>query len=270
MSAPAGYVFDASIQCLWDDLAEFPAWEVDRAFNTLLQFLCDDVGAQNVSWLLISHTRDEFQTKGTDLVVNASGYLHPPTDQRGCSAQQKAEANKLERVIARCVSFPKNWSAVRLADIHEAEWFGSAEFREHYLDCGLIDAIWCACPVWPHADVYLGIYRTGGLIPFSIRERDRCGYALRQLRWLYRRLMLSHCATANGSMMTHTERQVLNHLLAGDSEKIIAANLNQSPHTTHDHVKSIYRKFHIRNRAGLLSTWLSGSPVAHGSHHPRR
>ncbi len=53
-----------------------------------------------------------------------------------------------------------------------------------------------------------------------------------------------------------TEREVLGGLLGGLSEKQIAAARHQSPHTTHEYVTNIYRKFGISNRAALMSIWL--------------
>jgi DNA-binding CsgD family transcriptional regulator len=49
---------------------------------------------------------------------------------------------------------------------------------------------------------------------------------------------------------------VLLALLDGHTEKQIAQTLDQSPNTTHFHVKSIYAKFGVRNRATLSALWL--------------
>jgi DNA-binding NarL/FixJ family response regulator len=49
----------------------------------------------------------------------------------------------------------------------------------------------------------------------------------------------------------------LGGVLTGLSEKQIAANRHQSPHTTHENITNIYRKFGVRNRAALMALWLS-------------
>jgi DNA-binding CsgD family transcriptional regulator len=51
-------------------------------------------------------------------------------------------------------------------------------------------------------------------------------------------------------------RQTLDLLLAGDSEKQIARKLSLSPHTIHDYVKAIYRRFGVGTRAELLALWV--------------
>ena len=50
------------------------------------------------------------------------------------------------------------------------------------------------------------------------------------------------------------ERETLDLLLTGQSEKLIAASMGLSVHTTHDHVKSVYRKLGVRSRAELMAT----------------
>lgn len=51
-------------------------------------------------------------------------------------------------------------------------------------------------------------------------------------------------------------QQTLECLLAGASEKEVAAQLNLSSHTVHDYVKKLYRHFHVSSRAELLATVL--------------
>ena len=51
-------------------------------------------------------------------------------------------------------------------------------------------------------------------------------------------------------------RQTLDRLLAGDSEKEIAANLRLSPHTVHVYVKTLYRRFGVCSRGELLARFV--------------
>jgi len=53
--------------------------------------------------------------------------------------------------------------------------------------------------------------------------------------------------------------QTLRHLLAGASEKEIALSLGLSPHTVHDYVKGIHKRFGVRSRGELLAAFLSAS-----------
>jgi DNA-binding CsgD family transcriptional regulator len=52
------------------------------------------------------------------------------------------------------------------------------------------------------------------------------------------------------------ERQTLHRLLAGDSEKEVAAQLGVSPHTVHIYVKSLYKYYQVSSRGELMAKCL--------------
>lgn len=52
-----------------------------------------------------------------------------------------------------------------------------------------------------------------------------------------------------------SQRQILPLLVEGKSEREIATILHRSPHTVHDHVKSIYATLGITSRYELLALW---------------
>ena len=56
-----------------------------------------------------------------------------------------------------------------------------------------------------------------------------------------------------GRRLSPRLRQTLEHLLAGDSEKQVAAKLRISPHTLHGYVKALYHGFDLSSRGELLS-----------------
>lgn len=55
-------------------------------------------------------------------------------------------------------------------------------------------------------------------------------------------------------------RQTLERLLAGDSEKEIAARLRLSPHTVHVYVKTLYRRFGVCSRGELFARFVRRAP----------
>ncbi|MEE2976200.1 MAG: LuxR C-terminal-related transcriptional regulator, partial [Pseudomonadota bacterium] len=52
------------------------------------------------------------------------------------------------------------------------------------------------------------------------------------------------------------ESRVLQLLLTEAAEKQIADQLGLATSTTHSYITSVYRKFGVRGRAGLMSLWL--------------
>jgi len=63
-------------------------------------------------------------------------------------------------------------------------------------------------------------------------------------------------AIPQGLKLSPRMRQTLERLLAGDSEKQIAAKLAVSPHTVHVYVKELYRGFEVSSRGELLARFV--------------
>ncbi len=57
----------------------------------------------------------------------------------------------------------------------------------------------------------------------------------------------------NAPWLTAREHEVLEQLILGRSVKEIAGVLGRSPHTVHDHVKSLHRKLNASTRGGLVA-----------------
>ncbi len=66
--------------------------------------------------------------------------------------------------------------------------------------------------------------------------------------------------TPGGSWLTAKEQEVLDALTHGLSVREIAKALSRSPHTVHDHVKSLHRKLQAHTRGELVARAL-GMPV---------
>jgi DNA-binding CsgD family transcriptional regulator len=60
-------------------------------------------------------------------------------------------------------------------------------------------------------------------------------------------------------LLTPARQRVLSSLLDGLTEKDIAARLDISPHTVHNHIKAIYRSFDVTTRSELLSLFLTAA-----------
>ena len=65
----------------------------------------------------------------------------------------------------------------------------------------------------------------------------------------------------NAPGLSPRERQTLQHLLAGDSEKQVARKLGIDPHTVHVHVKRLYKHFEVSSRGELLARCLASPPT---------
>lgn len=59
-------------------------------------------------------------------------------------------------------------------------------------------------------------------------------------------------ATHDGEALSSRERELLEHVVRGETESEIAGRLGISPHTVRTHVKNIYRKLRVRSRAAAV------------------
>lgn len=64
------------------------------------------------------------------------------------------------------------------------------------------------------------------------------------------------------SWMTDREQDVMDRLILGRSVREIAEELGRSPHTVHDHVKSLHRKLEASSRGELVARALGHGPQA--------
>ena len=63
-------------------------------------------------------------------------------------------------------------------------------------------------------------------------------------------------AEALAEALSPRQREVLRHLLRGDSVKQIAAALNLSQHTVNEYVKDLHRHFGVSSRGELLALFI--------------
>lgn len=89
---------------------------------------------------------------------------------------------------------------------------------------------------------------------WSMEHRLRIGVA-RDVTALRAPAERSHLAQLKEHLAPH-ECKVLHLLLTEAAEKQIADQLGLAISTTHSYITSIYRKFGVRGRAGLMSLWL--------------
>lgn len=63
--------------------------------------------------------------------------------------------------------------------------------------------------------------------------------------------------------LTEREHQILNLLIRGHSVRAIADELGRSPHTVHDHVKSLHRKLDASSRGALIARAMGHTEPGH-------
>ncbi len=80
---------------------------------------------------------------------------------------------------------------------------------------------------------------------------------------LVRRALVSigESKATSSRWLTAREQEVLELLVIGKSVRVIAEELGRSPHTVHDHVKSLHRKLDASSRGELVAKALGHAPA---------
>lgn len=247
------------IEQFYDALADFDRASPDVALTSLLDFLCRELDAQNASWM--AAVRMDDIGPGDPLWgwrPRTLGFLHPTArlNRRAKSAVRQIENGDVDITQIRNVAQAGQWRSNRLIDLTGPDWFAPAFYQRYYLDHGQRDALWLGCPLNVDTELHFGIYRGLDEPMFTETDRRLGARIVRPLKWFYRELLLSHGLYITQDPLTNTQRLVLHGLLAGHSKQAIAKQLSQSPHTTHTHIKALYRKFGIASRAELQALWL--------------
>jgi len=65
--------------------------------------------------------------------------------------------------------------------------------------------------------------------------------------------------------LTRRQQEIMERIVAGQVERDVATKLGLSPHTVHHHVRKIYAKLGLKNRAEAVKKWLEAKPTARPS-----
>ena len=96
--------------------------------------------------------------------------------------------------------------------------------------------------------------RHAGARPFAERDRAALDLLHSELAWVYGPELPP--LSPAGVPLSPRQRQTLQLLLAGNSEKQIGRELGLSTNTVHHHVKAIHRHFGVSSRSELLARWV--------------
>lgn len=147
------------------------------------------------------------------------------------------------------------WPAVVLREqcVSDRMWYASAHCNEVRRPCGVDDCLNVLFPAG-HPHRYMGMCFSrvwGDRVRFTVRDRAILELMIRETGQF-----LIEAAKPSPEGLSPRGQGVLRLLKGGLSEKEIAHALGLSPHTVHDYIKVIYKRYHVNNRASLMALWL--------------
>ncbi|MGI3166867.1 LuxR C-terminal-related transcriptional regulator [Pseudooceanicola sp. 200-1SW] len=247
------------VYALWDQLADFEASRAPEARQHLLKTLIGLTGARTAEW--VGSARIE-EPGASDPMLGWRPRLldawpvDPVAFERIRQAIREMEKGDPDQTAVNAARGAGRFRVHSLEELVDTEWFQGRGYAEFYRDIGRSDSLWISIPLCDYAEVHVGLHRGPDQPVFSPRDREIATFSLRGLRWFFRQQMLTEGMGIVPTPLTEAERLVLRGLLDGLSEKAIAEVANQSRHTTHGHVKRIFRKYGVRSRSELMALWL--------------
>ena len=137
--------------------------------------------------------------------------------------------------------------------VTDADWYSSAHLNEFRRFAALDDFVYATC-VLPHLGGLhiLALHRTSDDRPFGRRDRRLVQVVNAELGRLWAAAAMPEVG------LPLRQRQVLDGLLRGDSEKDVARELGLSQHTVHRHIGLLHRRLGVSSRGELLAKCLGG------------
>lgn len=248
-----------AIHCLWDSLADFPVAKTDEALVHFMEAVCKQINAGNAFWLgalRMDSTAPTDSLRGWR--PRANRYLYPSSAHDEAYRAQVAkmyrcEANEGNKLA---VSGAGTFRSYRIRQVMPPAWFEGEYFKAYHGSRGFHDELYVTFPLHDDCESYFAFHRVGSRKNFTAREEAIAAYAARGIKWFHRQLVLSHGVLLAEGPLSPTQRRIAHLLLTGHSEKEIAIEVGQSPHTTHKHITEIFRKFGVNSRASLMAMWL--------------
>lgn len=247
------------IYALWDELAEFPVSRYDDALRHMLKRFCSIFGAKNALWSVV--VRLPVPPEGDAL----NGWrprlvrLLNPLAPLSASVQKQVDKLWLPKVDLSSIvgaAGEEPFLTRLLFEALPASWFEGDYYRSHYLAVGHADHVSARCAFGKDVRIHLLLYRGPEDPRYAAAIKAPFTLAIRGLKWFQQRMLLSHGIHAANEPITPAEHSVLLALLGAETERQIAESLGKSHNTIHIHIKSIYRKFGVGNRAALTALWM--------------
>lgn len=248
------------IHRLWDELADFGVDRAEVACRHLQSRLCHMTGAFNSTWdgVICLGARSECWDPFEGWRVPVTELLYPIDSPSGDGAFKEIQTlwdnGEVDPYFMLVMQNIRSFRTYGLRRDMPKEWFDSRFYRNKFARFGVVDSIWIGFPISCDAESHFGFHSH---TLFTEQDTELLSYALRGIKWFHRQLMIIQGSLIAKSPLTPTERKVLRLLLTKASEKEISEQLGLAVSTTHWHVASLFRKFSVRSRAGLMSLWLS-------------
>jgi DNA-binding CsgD family transcriptional regulator len=253
------------IHSVWDRLSDFDAPQTEQAMLFLMGELKRLFAADDAVWIGVvrmAHGDEAHRDHQRGWRGRAVVHLEWTALKRSVVADAM-KAQEIDGGVPSSIEMAKvagHFRTLTLRELHDLRTF---EKTEHYRACfipfDITDRLWCVFPVNADCEIAYILDRRGKRRGFTKRDKEIVASTLRGLKWFHRQTMLAHGVMLGDGRLTAGERKLMSRLLTGHPEKEIAEDLGLSFATTRSYIKTLYKKFGVHGRAGLMALWLGAS-----------
>ncbi len=275
---------------LWQRLARFSAGETDAALTHLQKWIAAEINADNVIWIggvrimtgkdaeadafLGWRLRDRVALRADPAPYRKQLVEYYDSEHYGKLTptyyKRSHEAKKEDHVGMDSRASMASNGRFRVYRIRDKEFLDFAAFKKtshyqrYYRDGGIADRILVGFPVTPDHESYFLIDRFQAKTRrrlFTLAEARLAGDAVRGVPELHRLLLLGNGLLMGDKLLSPMEREILQGLLTGQTEKEIALSTGRKLSTLHKSVLALYTLYGVKSRQALMALWL-GEKIA--------
>ncbi|WOO40642.1 helix-turn-helix transcriptional regulator [Rubellicoccus peritrichatus] len=251
------------IHCLWDELVDFGASEIDDALVHFMRQIAKIVDADDVVWVGAVRLASGASARRDPQLgwrVQSARFMNPKPQQISNANRSKREQDTAPALTS--IALVKEAGKPRVHRLRDGfvdlDAFKKTEHYQYiHVMTDIRDRMYAVTPIREQAESFFLFDRVGRNKRFSLRDTETVAYALRGLKWFQKELMLANGLNIADKPLSPTERKVIRLLLTEKTEAQIAEALGHSQHTTHGYVKEILKKYGVKGRTGLMALWLS-------------
>ena len=198
------------IHGLWDELADFGAYETDAALTHALRTTSALISAQQAFWMgTVRLLSDNDPLCGWR--IRTLKRLHESDEDRRVlkQAQQYHDSGIFDPVTVAQARLAGRWRAHLLRELAPPDFETTHAYDVLYRSRGIRDALFAGFPVNNDAESIFGWYRVGeDPKPFAPEDRDVVTAVFRPLKWFHRRIMLARGLVVAEAPLTAVERRL--------------------------------------------------------------
>jgi DNA-binding CsgD family transcriptional regulator len=227
---------------------------IDSLLHSLHRMLGRD--GRSAFWLLDQLDRRPLPRIIARYVVHPEWDPTPPQDLDVLQRTIDDAAPMMDVMVPQILNSVRTPFTLIVSKFDQGEWFRDVLLPRFLKPLGYADGIVSMWAASASKAVLLGHMRRASDPPFTDKDVRIMSLMLRAAAPMIDREVFQRAGAFDTPKLSPRQHEVLLMLLAGESEKEIAANLHRSVHTVHTFIRQIYKLFDVSSRGELMARFI--------------